>query len=459
MPVNSQHKEYRKALKRWDLTRSVVDNDAKKFIRTVDASDIDRSNQYRDDAILTNFTALTKVGLTGLVFRKEGTLELPQELEYLKEDATGSSLSLDQLSQKVVGEVLETGRHGLLVDYPPTPEGLTKDQESEFSFGAHIKNYKAESIINWKTKTLGSKVALCLVVLEECVDDIGEDGFEWVEKTQYRVLQLSKENLYIQSIYNEDLELVSVSMPLKADGTSFNYIPFTFIGAENNDCCVDNIPLYDLAVINVGHYRNSADLEESAHLVGQPTITVATASSTEELKAANPAGLRFGSRQALVFGEGSSISLLQANPNQLASQMMLEKKDYAAALGARLIAPAGGRETAEAARIRFSSQNSALYTLTTNVGEGIEDCLEFCCDFMGADKAGVEYELNDQFYDDAADPALIMQQIQLFDRSLITQEEVRETLRMTSVIDPDSNDDGINAQAHLNNPLKGSNVI
>ena len=46
-------------------------------------------------------------------------------------------------------------------------------------------------------------------------------------------------------------------------------IPFTFVGAQNNDPSIDESPLYDIAMINLGHYRNSADYEESVFWCGQ----------------------------------------------------------------------------------------------------------------------------------------------------------------------------------------------
>jgi hypothetical protein len=59
--------------------------------------------------------------------------------------------------------------------------------------------------------------------------------------------------------------------PKRGDGEAWNYIPFTFVGSVNNDETPDLPPLYDLAVLNVAHYRNSADYEESCYMVGQPT--------------------------------------------------------------------------------------------------------------------------------------------------------------------------------------------
>lgn len=455
MPVDSTHKQYNAAANRWDLVRSVVANNASKFIRTVDPLDHGRSEQYRESAILTNFTGLTKVGLTGLVFRKPSTARLPRELEYLKEDATGGDLPLEQMAHFIVGELLETGRHGILVDYPPVPEGLSKQQLQEEQYAARLKSYAAESIINWRVKEIGSRVVLDLVVLKEMVDEIGEDGFQWEEKVQYRVLRLDEEGHYIQQVFDEDQMLLSFSKPMKLNSKPFDYIPFTFIGSQNNDADVDKIPLYDLAVINIGHYRNSADLEESGYVCGQPTLFLSADLDQETFKSMNPNGVRFGSRQGIFLGPTGAAQLLQANPNQLISQMMLEKRNYAVELGARIISLPGGRETAEAARIRFGSQNSALGTLTANIGTAIEQCLKWTTEFMGGNPDSIDYELNDQFYEENADPAIIAQELMVFDRSLMTTEEFRNNRRLDGTLDPDSVDDGIIAVQHVQDPLAG----
>ena len=62
--------------------------------------------------------------------------------------------------------------------------------------------------------------------------------------------------------------------PLDAKGMPFNEILFQFVGAENNSPDIDFPPLYDLAELNIGHYRNSADYEETSFIAGQPTPVV-----------------------------------------------------------------------------------------------------------------------------------------------------------------------------------------
>lgn len=450
MPVNSLHPEYNKARCRWDLIRSVVGNDAVQWIRTVDTADMKRSNQYKQDAILTNFTALTKVGLTGLVFRRNPRITMPESLNYLLEDATGENLSLLQLSQKTVGEGIEIGRYGLLVDYPQVNAPVSMQTSNILGNVARIKPYNAESIINWRSATYGSKVLLQLVVLQEHINEIDPlDGFSWVVRTQYRVLKLDENQTYIQCIYNEDGDQIAEFIPTKADGSVFNEIPFIFVGSENNDPYIDDSPLYDLAVLNIGHYRNSADYEESIFICGQPTLFLKGDGSQEEFKSVYPKGIRFGSRAGYYLGLNGGADLVQANPNQLAAVAMKEKMEQAALIGARIIAPPGGRETAEAARIRFASQNSALYLITTNIGLAITQCLLWVQDFMSPVRAPCSFILNDQFYDAAADAALIMSQIMLLDKGVIAKNDIRDYARETGMVDEDRTNEELEAESEV----------
>lgn len=43
---------------------------------------------------------------------------------------------------------------------------------------------------------------------------------------------------------------------------------------ENNNPYPDNAIMYDLATLNISHYRNSADYEETMFVVGQATLFV-----------------------------------------------------------------------------------------------------------------------------------------------------------------------------------------
>ena len=152
------------------------------------------------------------------------------------------------------------------------------------------------------------------------------------------------------------------------------------------------------------------------------------------------------------------MSLVQANANQLAAVAMTEKKADAASIGARLISPPGGRETAEAARIRFGSQNSSLYIVTKNVSLAFEEQLEYLAQFMLEVPQDSEFELNNQFYEEDADPNLIASEMMLFDRGLMTSEEIRMNLDKSGIQLGDVEPDPVDPMVGIDTPVNGTPV-
>lgn len=434
MAVNSHHPEYDKQLKNWGLVRAIIDNDATAYIRNVDDNDAVRNKQYKAGAILTNFTALTKEGLQGLVFRRAPKINLPQNLDYLRRDATGDDRGLEQFSKEILGEVLTTGRIGLLVDYPRNLGGVSiRDTEQ---LRAKILSYRAENIINWEVKRVNNEDVIQWIVLHEpTLVHPENDRFKWELEDRYRLLALDDNGFYYQQMFDKELNPEEIVYTRGNNGQYLDRIPFVFCGAADNNDAVDKSPLYDIALINLGHYRNSADFEEAVFVVGQPTIFVSGSWGVEEFREALPQGIKFGSRAGYFLGENGQAMLLQANPNQLAQEAMRSKEKQAAFIGARLIAEAGGRETAEAARLRYSSQNSALHTIVLNIDLAIIKCIEFCTVFMSGNPEDIEFRLNRQFYDETADPNLVAQSIMLYDRGLMSREEIREDLKEKNVLD------------------------
>lgn len=455
MQVYTTHPDYSANYKRWKLVRDIIANNAMCHLRTVDPSNPVRSAQYKEDAILTNFTRLTRDGLKGLVFRKESVIDLPSELEYLREDATGEGLGLEQLMCKAVGEVLETGRYGLLVDYPKLDEDLSDIDREASGMYARMKAYKAENIINFKRKYVGSRYILSLVVLMEYVDNNNDDPFAWDQFQQYRCLYLDENGIYTQAVYRQgkyDKEPAVITpphQPQDRDGNKLKEIPFVFIGSENNDCEYDTIPLYDLAVVNRGHYANSADAQEASFICGQPMAHVDTGDTDAATFKEVNGEILFGSRSCVVT-QGGKLELVQAGANILPLQLQKDAEAQAISIGARFIpAPSAGRETAEGARIRLSSSNSSLYLITYNVSDGIEKACKWTALFQGATIESIEIQLNDEFYDETADPNLIIAQIQLLDKGVIAKNDIREYGRKAGFISETRTNEQLEAESEV----------
>lgn len=482
MPVDSQHQQYKDNIDKWTLLRDCDQGASKikagktKYLPMPNPEDESTENQSRYKAYLTranfvNFVGHTKEGMTGMIFRKETNIELDPALEYMKDNINGDGLTADQMIKDVTDDNLLIGRYGLLADYPPAPSGLTKAQVEGSGLMATIKPYPAESIKNWRTITVGAVTKLSMVVLCEPTEVVSDDGFEVEVKDYHRVLLLKDFDgklIYVQNLYDENNNLLGSKIgeteegdpivdpdiiPKKSDGSTWNIIPFQFIGAVNNDSSVDKSPIYDIAEINIAHYRNSADYEESCFMVGQPTPYMAGLSQSW-VESNFKDGVMLGSRGFLPLPEGGSAGLVQADPNQMPQKGMEIKEQQMIRIGARLIQDVGGVETAEAAKIRFAGQNSKVGTIINNVESAFKRAFEWAGMFMGASKEP-EVKINKELYDKTLDPQMVMAQIALLDRGVIAKPDLQDNLRSGGLIRSDRTNEEIDAESESSDIMTG----
>ena len=446
MPVETKHPQYELYAPVWTKTRDAVKGavcvkDKKHtYLPVPDPQSNDdrigsetlRYRQYIKRAVFANFTGRTKNALVGAAFRKEMKYELPTALEYLIKDATGDGLGLEQLAKDELSNILETGRSFLLVDYPQVSGELSLEDINKLDLRASIIPYTAEQVVNWKTEAVAGRKLLTLVVLAETYN-YDDDEFGHESETQYRVLRLSEEG-YSQQLYRDGQPYSEESFPTKSDGSRWDIIPAIFVGSKNNDSTVDDAPLADIADVNIAHYRNSADYEESCFITGQPTLFITHSLNEEQWFDYNPQGIKLGSRSGHVLGESGSATLLQANPNNLVLEAMKAKEAQMVAIGARIVTDRGGNETAEGARIRFASENSVLGDIVGNLSAGLRQCIEWCGVFMGSPE-DFSLDINREFYDKSVDPQLIMSMVQLMDRQIISDQDIFDRLRAAGIIE------------------------
>lgn len=398
-----------------------------------------RYKAYLARSVFYGVTGRTLRGLVGLVFDKDPAIEIPDLLAPVKEDATGSGTSLDQQAQAALADVVGLGRAGVLTDYPRTTGATTRRQALDGNVRPTIIRYKPEQIINWRTRTVGAKVLLALVVIKEgyVVED---DGFAETPGTQYRVLRLDAAGVYQVEIHRDiesaGLAIFETYTPTDGKGQPLREIPFSFIGAEDNDPDVDRPPLLDIAELNIAHYRNSADYEESCFMVGQPTPVLAGLTK-QWVDEALGGRVRFGSRGAIPLPVGGSAELLQASENTMPMEGMKHKEDQMIALGAKLIENSGTQQTATEATQDHVMDNSVLGTCARNVSKAYRKALNWAWLYMTGeivdDPEVIDYELNTDFASrmlTAADRTEIVSEWQ---KGAITWEEMRWNLKRSGV--------------------------
>lgn len=417
------------------------------YLPKPNAADTSEENSKRYDAYLTravfyNVTARTLRGLLGQVFSRDSVITLPTNLEIMKDDVEGSGVGLDQQAKTALSHVLGYGRAGLLADYPVAKGDVTKAQVDSGKVRPVLKLYKPDEVINWRTSVYGAKVKLSLVVLRECYDK-QDDGYHAQKEEQFRVLRLNEDEQYTVSIYRpiegldkkvkeyvlEGAELI----PTDYAGKPFNDIPFTFIGSENNDSSVDPSPLLDLAVINVAHYRNSADYEDACFMVGQPTPWIS--GLTEQwVKDVLKGGVHLGSRAFLPLPVNAAAGLLQAEPNTMCKEAMDHKERQMVALGAKLVEDRETQRTATEATQEEAAESSALSTAVKNVSTAYTQILRYAGRFVAELKDDtIEYDLNSDFDLSRMSPEERAQLIKEWQADAISYTEMRWNLKRGGV--------------------------
>lgn len=423
-----------------------------KYLPMPNAEDQSAENKARYDAYLKravfyNVARRTLFGLVGQVFMRDPVIKVPPLLEPLVANATGSGINLIQLAKKAVSFNLAYSRGGVLVDYPTTEEngGATIADLEAGSIRPTMYVYAPTEIINWRVINRGAEELLSLVVIFEtwCVQD---DGFEMKNAGQFRVLRLDEKGEYVHEVWREpqptkadgtkipkgNFSVHEVYKPTDAQGNRLTEIPFMFFGSENNDPNADNPNFYDLASLNLAHYRNSADYEESCYIVGQPT-PVLTGLTEEWVNNVLKGAVNFGSRGGIPLPAGADAKLLQAEPNTMLKEAMDAKERQMVALGARLVEQKEVQRTATEAELEAASEGSSLASATKNVSQAFEWGLKWAARWIGQPDSAVKFELNTDFDIARMSPEERQKVVEEWQKGAITFEEMRTSLRKAGI--------------------------
>lgn len=446
----------------WQLVRdAVAGSEAVKkggYIIPVNPQDQSDENSVRNAqrtkrAVYFNATGRTLPALLGIAFGKWPEIKLPAGLEFLLDDADGSGVGLVNQSQSAVSENLQLGRGGLLVDYPKGGRGVTVAQAEAAGLRPTISLYKAEQITNWRTEKVGARNLLTLLVLRETYEEW--DDFQLDLKTQYRVLRLLR-GVYTQEVWRSAAGKWAVAetlTPSDGSGKAWKEIPFAFFGATNNDPMPDQPPLYDLADLNIAHFRNSADHEESLFFAGQAQVWLTGEHLTQEqvdlLKAE---GVYVGSR-AVGYAPGG-VTMLQAEAVSGLSEEMKHKVELMGQLGARLVAPGEANRTATEAASDDKTSNSVLSIVCDNVSDAYRRALRWVAQFANAG-GEVDFTISTEFSQMQFDPAQLAQVLAAVLAGKLPEGDLWSYLRTIGLIPADKSDDDIRGELEAQGPALG----
>lgn len=398
--VTFKHPEYVKNFFLWDQVDDVckgqkaVKDKKENYLPRNNPQDISAEargfyDSYLMRAVFYGVTGKTLGSLVGAAFATDPTFKYPKELEHLERNANGSGVSLYQLAQSAVRHVLKHYRCALYVDFPDVEPSRNRAEEKAKQAYPMIHLLPSKAVINWDTITVGNQIKLSLVVIEESISERGVDGFSIESKQQYRVLRLEDvglgEFIYTIEVYTKSDKGVWAGngrqIPTDYNGDTWSYIPFAFVGAVDNSAQIDNAPLLELADLNLAHYRDSADFQESVYYMGNPQY-FASGMDWNWFDEAKKRGVYIGAKVILPLPQGGNLGITQVQPNTLSREAMKDKWQQMKEMGARLVEKGSASKTATEADNDDAVQHSVLSLCVVNTNEAVSMALRWCAKFV-----------------------------------------------------------------------------
>jgi len=362
--------------------------------------------------------------LLGVMHHKPATIELPEKMEFMREDATARNESLQMFLRRINEEQLVTGRAGLLADV--ADKGERKDKP-------YLVINQGETVINWdEGRSDGIEVQnLNFVSIDETENErIGD--FEWEEQQKFRVLLLLKdetdeaavaavqgpnargtgtgeggeepvmnlpegEGVYRMGVFRENNTTFTPSRLITPSirGETLNKIPFVFVNTKDITPEPDDPPLLGLSNLTLAIYCGEADYRQALFLQGQDTLVVIGATDDEEH--------RVGAGASINLPQSADAKFIGVDSSGLSEMRLSLENDYtrAGAKGGQLLDTVGGdQQSGEALRVRVAAKTATLNQIALAGAFALESLLKIVAEWLKLDPEQVVVAPNLDFVDD-----------------------------------------------------------
>lgn len=308
-------------------------------------------DKYQRRATFFGATKRTREALIGMLLRKAPKVTVPAgDVEKLTADIDLEGGTVKNWVRAVCAQVVSTGRACTIIDF------------SETENRPYLSFYPAVNVVNWHEERRNGRKELVLLTLKENTET--REGSTVAIKEEFREYTLL-ENGTVQVVVkrggkNGEILEDAPTIPLRR-GKPLKRIPAVPHNASHLGWGVGEIPLLDIANLNIHLYMASADIWNGRHVAGVPTpwatgvdkggdpliLGTAKAWTTEDPQA------KFG---FLEF-TGQGLDSLKAGIEELKSEM--------ATLGARLLFDSKkDAESFDTVKLRAVAETAALSNMS-----------------------------------------------------------------------------------------------
>lgn len=348
---------------------------------------------YKARAVFPEYVAEAVESLLGMMHAKPATIQLPQALELLRENATPNSESLEMLLMRINEEQLVTGRFGIGADFATnaTVTDLPK-----------IALYYAETIRNWYE----ADAELQFVVLDESHWEFEPADFKWVFKKVYRYMGLV-DGKYMTANFNvsngEDFNKEKLIASIRA-GTPLSTLPFVIANTKEIGASVDKPPLLGLGRKCCAIYRAEADYRQNLHMQGQDTLVTIGRIRTQNADPNSNEGedLRTGTGARIALDTGGDAKYIGVNSQGLPEQRQAldaDRKEAQAKAVAVIASSDTQSESGVAIEAKISARTVSLRQIAITSAAALQKLLRTVARWVGANPEEVVVTPNLRFVD------------------------------------------------------------
>lgn len=353
---------------------------------------------YLDRATYYNFVGQTRNALVGTIFRRQPVLTgVPARIEKDLDTIGIYGENFEAFATTVCNELLTMGRVGVLLDLNDKPTTEPKP---------YFTHYSAEHILDWDTvKGDDGRMKLVRVVLREQHLTDGTTAGERKYVARYRVLTLEN-GVYYQEVFSSNTDHADISAeysqgkitPMRA-GETLSEIPFVLFSQSMGSFSVEKPMLYEIAQLNISHYRSYAHLEQGRFFTGFPVYYAEIPQGSDggmdyELAPSRVWEVPAGTKPGLLEFFGRGLGHLET--------ALDIKEQQAAALGGRIIGIRTGAtsESNNTEKMKQLNEHAMLLAVSKALDVGFTRLLRTWAWWAGTAKAPadkIEIEFNKDF--------------------------------------------------------------
>lgn len=375
----------------------------------------------RNTAVLTNFFKHMAEHMVGKIFAKQMEIKTNIPKEILN-DIDRQGTSIHAFARQLAFDIISKGMSHVFVDYPKVSGPITTKEQKERNIRPFWVRVSPNSLIAASTSKINDSDNLSQVRWYEYGTDIlgyEERNYERIRVIKEKI-QLDDDGNYIAGEDNKPIVIgfewelwedtharfftPKIDSNTKTSGgfamvesgdLSIDRIPLVSAYADKTGFYTSNLPLEDVALLNILHWQQSSDLNNIIRLSQAPLLFCKGLPDRPEAKG--------GSVVFYVSGEGEEIEhadmkyVEPGGDSIAAGERALERiiKD-AQMIGMRMFERSRSVETATGEQLEKNEDASPLQLIAMELESQIKRALDFTCDWLDLEKDN-EVKVNKDF--------------------------------------------------------------